>query len=380
LGLGFLGPELSADYEMVYVDIPEKADFLSHLTRCGEYTYNETGPSSRAVTVHGVRGMSSADAAAVQRALDEADVVFTAVGEKNLPKLASTFAQAAERRRSGRPLRILCCENGLEIAKRFRERIESVLSGGAGGRLLVGDTVMGRMCRIAKPREEGLEPIAPGFDWGVAAEPFFGIPVPRRAMEGLEAPGAAFQVMSDAEFATQEDVKMCAHNGLHAFLAFLGHLKGKSFFCELTTDKQLMRMAYSMLLDEVGVALMRKHGRALDRNFYYNYAPTILRRITCPGLRDVIARGTRAAMRKLEPWERFVGGARTIASQNISPQLYITGLVAAIVVAHQTGETALSFEEVLTKHCALREDTEGGLIGLAHERLQWLQDELNVKI
>jgi len=64
LGLGFLGPELAGDYRMVYVDIPQKGEFLGHLCAAGAYTANETGPSARAVRVEGVRGVVSADAEA----------------------------------------------------------------------------------------------------------------------------------------------------------------------------------------------------------------------------------------------------------------------------------------------------------------------------
>ena len=379
LGLGFLGPELSPDYRMVYVDIPEKGELLDAMTRTGQYQFNETGPSARVVTVQGVRGVSAADAEAVQKVLDEADVVFTAVGEPNLSKVAPTLAPAAARRDAKRPLRVLCCENGLDIAKRCRGFIESLLGGPAGGRLIVGDTVMGRMCKIVSPPEQGIALVAPGQNWAVAAEPFFGIPVPREAMEGLKEPGAAFQVMSEAEFKAQEDVKMMAHNGLHAFLAFLGHLRGKKYFCELTDDKQIMGMAQKMLTDEAGAAMLKKHGRALDRTFYLNYAPTILRRITCPGFRDEIARGTRGTMRKLEPWERLIGGVRTIASQGISPQVYMVGVAAAIVVARRAGETEMSFRDVLTRHCTLDEEKEADLIALAEGRRGWLRQEFGAE-
>lgn len=375
LGLGFLGAELGKQYRMVYADIPAKADLLDCMSRVGQYTFNETGPSARAITVRGVRGIVVSDEAAVLEALDSATLVFTAVGEPNLPKVAPTLARAAERRDQKRPLRVLCCENGLEIAAKLTRHIESALAGGCAGRLIVGDTVMGRMCKVVSPPEGGLLPVGPGLDWAVAAEPFFGIPVSRSAMKGLRRPGDAFQVMGEAEFAAQEDVKMYAHNGLHAFLAFLGRLRGKAYFCELYGDSLIMGMAYHMLLDEVGVTLFRKHGKALDRNFYLDYAPTILRRTICPGLHDEIARGTRGTMRKLEPWERLVSGVRAIAAQGIVPEVYMTGLAAAIVVARGAGETSLGFRHVLTEHCGLREDDEAGLISLAEQRRAWLADE-----
>ncbi len=131
LGLGFLGPELAGLYEMVYVDIPAKGAFLDYLTSCGQYTYNETGPSARAVTVRGVRGVRADDEAQVGAALDAAELVFTAVGEPNLPGVAPVLARAAARRATGRPLRILCCENGLEIASKLRGFVQSALPAGA---------------------------------------------------------------------------------------------------------------------------------------------------------------------------------------------------------------------------------------------------------
>jgi len=375
LGLGFLGPEVGADYHMVYVDIPEKSDLLDHMTRAGEYTFNETGPSARAVTVRDARGICTSDAGAVAQALAGADLVFTAVGEPNLEKVAPTLAAAAAGRDPSRPFRILCCENGIEIARKCRAHVERALGASAGGRLIVGDTVMGRMCKIVSPPEPHVAPIAPGLDWSVCAEPFFGIPVAAPAMAGLDEPGAAFQVMTEAEFAAQEDVKMMAHNGLHAFLAFLGHLRGKRYFCELTGDAEIMGMASAMLLDEAGEAMLRKHGPALDRNFYRNYAPTILRRITCPGLHDEIARGTRGVMRKLEPWERLVGGLRTIAGQGIEPRIYAVGLAGAVLVAQREGETDMALGEVLTRHCELDAQGESDLISLIEDRARWLEEE-----
>ena len=175
--------------------------------------------------------------------------------------------------------------------------------------------------------------------------------------------------------AAREDVKMFAHNGLHAFLAFLGLFKGKDYFCELRGDSKALSMAYALLMDEVGQALFRKHGPALDRNYYLNYATTILRRTTCPGFRDTIARGTRGVMTKLEPWERLVSGVRLIAAQGIAPEVYATTLAAAITVARSTGETSLSFREALTRHCGLSEEDEAALIELAEDRRRWLAQE-----
>ena len=370
LGLGFLGPELGDTYEMVYADIPAKADLLAGLSRHASYTFNETGPAARAVIVEGVSGIIVTDGGAVAAALDAAEIVLTAVGEPNLPKVAPALAAAALRRTPQRPLRILCSENGLDIASKLTRSILSAAGSDPGERLLVGDTTMGRMCQIVDPPAPGMVPIRPGLGWAVCAEPFFGIPCNAHVASGLDDVPPALQPMADAEFAAQEDVKMWAHNGLHAFLAFLGTLRGVEFFCDLAPDT--IAMASDMMRNEVGPALLRKHGAALDRNFWHNYAPTILRRIICPGLHDAIARGTRGAMRKLHPRERLISGLRGIAGQGIEPALYATGVAAAIMAARAGGETDMDLRQVLTDHCGLNQVTDADLIELVEQRRRWL--------
>jgi hypothetical protein len=78
-------------------------------------------------------------------------------------------------------------------------------------------------------------------------------------------------------------------------------------------------------------------------------------------------------MRKLQPWERLVGGMRTIAGQGIVPRIYATGVAAAVVMAIEWGETDMSFGEVLTGHCELAPG--GELMELCEERRGWLRRE-----
>jgi len=377
LGLGFLGPELSPAYRIVYVDIPQKAELLRCLRAEGKYLFNQTGPSSQVIEVRGVTAMPSDDGPAVAGALKGAELVFTAVGEPNLPKIAPVLADAVAGRGPGNPLRILCCENGVDIAQKLTCDIEQRLGGALGCRAIIADTVMGRMCRIAPAAQEGLAPVGPHLDWAVAAEPFFGMPVEEKALDGLESPCEALQPATGPVFHALEDVKMMAHNGLHAVLAFLGALRGKEYFYELAAEADLMRMAHVLLTDEVGRCLLGKHGGALDRNYYLNYASDILRRITCPGFRDSIARGTRGAMRKLEPWERMVYGVRSVAQQGIQPQVYATGLAAGVVVARRQGETDMPFRDVLTRHCGLDEVEEADLIALIERNRRALEGGRN---
>ncbi len=377
LGLGFLGPELSPVCHLTYVDVPVKGELLNRLHEDGRYAFNRTGLAVRPVEVSGVDGLPIYGDMPDEVAdlVSGADLVFTAVGEPNLPKLAPIVAAGLTRRPPGRPLGILCGENGVEIARNFRNELASALGREPGPDIRVGDTVMGRMCKVVQGPSRPLRPPAEGFDWAVVAEPFFGIPVEEHAVAHLASLPAAIEPQGPARFRASEDTKMLAHNGLHAVLACVGHLRGARYFDELRGDGELMEQARRLLVEEAGTALLRKHGPALPRNEYFNYCDSILRRVTCPVFRDSIQRGVRGIIRKLQPWERLVYSLRTVAEQGGTPTAYAAGLAAAVTVARQSGETELSFADVLADVCAFDPEADAELIDLVEERRDALTDE-----
>jgi mannitol-1-phosphate 5-dehydrogenase len=367
LGLGFLGPELGADCRIVYVDVPAKAALTGHLKLAGSYTFNATGLSMRPVTVSGVDGLSNEPGsvtADLLEALEDADVVFTAVGPAHLAELAPVFAAAAVKRPAARPLRVFCGENGIGIALGLRSAVERVAGGPLGARLRVGDTVMGRMCKVVPAGNPLPAPVAAGFDWAVVSEPFFGIPVEEHAAAGLPRLPRAIQPEPPDRFHALEDHKLLCHNGLHIVLACMSHLKGRTFLSELRDDAELMELGHRLEFEEAVPALLRKHGAALDRAATLNACSALLRRIVCPVFCDTVSRGVRDIMRKLEPSERLVYNLRTVAEQGIEPHAFATGLAAAIAVARRTGQTHLDPRDFLTAHCGLDPRKEADLIGL----------------
>ncbi len=370
LGLGFLGPELAGECRLTYLDIPAKKSFLDRLSEEGHYVLNQTGLSVRAVSVGPARGLPFQEepSSAVREALDGAELVFTAVGAANLPRLAPLLAAAAARRSAARPLRVLCGENGVDIALNLRRAVCRQARADPGEALLVGDTVMGRMCKTVQAPEAPLRPVAPGLDWAVVSEAYFGIPVTEQTLVGLAGIPSALLPQGEAEFRASEDTKMLAHNGLHALLACLGRLRRAKRFCDLREEAELMETARALLFEEAAPALLRRHAGVLDRNEVLNYCDWILRRTTCPVFRDVIARGVRGIVRKLQPWERLIYSLRTVAGQGIEPRAYATGVAAAVMIARRERETALSFGDVLTEHCGLEPEADAELLSLIESR------------
>lgn len=369
LGLGFLGPELSEDCDLTYADISAKSDVIELLKRERAYTINQTGLSMRAVRVQGVRGLLiGRDDPEIDAAVDEADFVVTAVGQPNLRHVAPTFARALARR-GGRPLRILCSENGVEVSAGLRAAVAVSAGKEPEQALRVGETVMGRMCKVIQSPPRRIKKLGQGVDWAVVAEPFFGIPVQEHAVQGLEVLPVAVEPQSPGRFSASEDVKMLAHNALHMLLACLGRDRDLEYFDDLRSDPEVMEMGRQAVVAEAGPALLKKHAGALARNEYLNYCDSILRRITCPILHDPIARGVRSIMRKLEPHERIIYAARTIVEQGGCPETYAIGLASAVRLALEQGATDVSADEILTRHCGLGPETDAALLDLVRQAL-----------
>lgn len=378
LGLGFLGPELAGHYRMVFADINLKADLLSALHGDGRYCMNESGPACTTLEIAGVDAVNlEAEPERLAHEVRNATLIFTAVGEPNLGKVAPVIAQA-HGGVIGRDLRVLCCENGIHIAEKMRGHLKVAFGGQVPRQIRVSDTVMGRMCQFLPEGHAPWQPIHPGLAAVVVGEPFYGMPVEAHCMGDLPDPGDAFQICDGPRFEALEDLKMFSHNGLHAFLASLGTLRSREFFCDLTADAEVMALTRQLMVDEIGPAMFVKHRGAMDRNEYLNYVPTIIRRILCPGLHDAIARGTRGMPRKLLPWERFISGIRCVREQGGRPAVYCRGLAAAIRVARLQNETTQSLAEVLHEVCELDPRADAELIELTHDGERWLDREFLV--
>jgi len=369
LGLGFLGPELHKNYSLTFVDREFKGDFLAYLSKKGEYRINLTTPGIEMVVIRGVEGLNLDDNKEREKTvkrIGQASLIFTAVGLSNLKGVASILAEGIENHPERKEeLYILCCENGQDIPAKFQGFLREIMAS-LPSWVKISEPVMGRMCRYEEKVKPWsiFEPVARGFSWGIVAEPFYGIPVRRSLVAESTVFSPAFQVKEDGEFEVSKERKILIHNGCHAFLAFLGHLKGYTYYCQLEKEKEILELAKKMVNEEMIEALLSKFGGVLDRNDLKNYSCDVLRRITSPLFGDSISRGMRGSLEKLAPQERLIWGARFIWSAGFLPKIYCLGIAAAIKINQDEGKLAGSLEEILSRHCGLKQPQDAKLIEL----------------
>ncbi len=360
LSLGFLGPELSKDYQITFIDREYKSDFLAYLIREKHYRLNISFPQIKVTEVDNVTGLNLDDPqqkALIIDKISKVPIIFTAVGSSHLRSVASILSKGIRERKSKDSLFILCSENGWNIEALMESYLkEDTLD--VPSWIRIGNPIMGRMCRCEENvKKEGVyRSVADDFDWAVIAEPWYGIPLKKSTSRDKNElfHGKTFQIKEDRKFIALKRMKFLLHNGTHAFLSHLGYLKGYSHFYQLVTEKELLHLAHRMINDEIVRALLSSYSDVLDENEVNNYAIDILRRLLCPVFKDSIKRGIRGS--KLKPEERLISGARFIISSGYLPQIYSMTIAAAIKIDKNEGRLSGSLERILLDHCQLKDD------------------------
>ena len=374
LSLGFLGPELSKDYQITFIDREYKSDFLAYLRRENQYRLNISFSQLKVIEIDNVTGLNldnPQEKALLIDKISKVPIIFTAVGSSHLRSVASILAEGIRERKSKDSLFILCSENGWNIEALMESYLkENILD--VPSWVKIGNPIMGRMCRCEENvKKEGIyQSVADDFNWAAIAEPWYGIPLVESIAKDKVFFGRAFQTKGKREFTALKRMKFLLHNGTHAFLSHLGYLKGYSHFYQLAEEKELLHLAHKMINDEMIKALLSYYGDALDENEVNNYATCLLRRILCPVFKDSIERGVRGSLEKLKPEERLISGAKFIISSGYLPEVYSMMIAAAIEINKKEGRLKGSLEKFLLDYCQLKGDKDKRIIELVKKNLR----------
>ncbi len=317
LGLGFLAERMAPDYDLCLADVPGRLELLGGIARAGGFAVNVCG--TEGLEQRRVQGCFSAvsvgEPGVLASALEQADLVLTAVGTRSLPRAVEAMAPALNAR--GRRAWLLFCENGIGIAEHY--------GAGFADSVVRVDTVMSRMCRFAEAGEAAGAPLLPGAGERLMVESYGLIPLDR----GLCAAGPfspAFQLVETEEFRLWEDIKLFLHNGLHIFIACHAFLEGARRFPEASAA--LRAEARRVMLDEIVPAILSHHPSA-ERSGIERYGLDLLERILSPFFADSIERGVRGLEEKLAPGERLLGGRDYVREAGIEPRGFSAAIEAA---------------------------------------------------
>ena len=378
---GFIAHLLSlSDIDFVFV---EKADALADLINEREqYTINILGAPEKNYVVKNAKALKFSQEKEITEAIAEADVVFDAVGGKNLQEIVPFYIKGIEKKaEKGGYLNFVTCENWKEPAKILKEGVEAGIAPEAREYLdnYVGFTESVIMRSGIEAPKELLEkdPLI------VNVQNYWHLPVDAARVKGSLPDIKYMEPLTG--FAGFLERKFYTYNAANGTTSFVGALLGYKVLAEAAHDERILKILDGVY-QETGKALSMKHGISLEEQMAF--ARTSLNKLQDYTIVDSIERNARDPQRKLGKDDRLVGSARMVLSCGIRPENLCTAIACAIYYRNPEDSSAVALEKVvkeegidavLEKICGIEPEGELGI--LIKEKIEkikewgWLKNE-----
>lgn len=378
---GFIAHLLSlSDIDFVFV---EKADALADLINEREqYTINILGAPEKNYVVKNAKALKFSQEKEITEAIAEADVVFDAVGGKNLQEIVPFYIKGIEKKaEKGGYLNFVTCENWKEPARILKEGVEAGIAPEAREYLdnYVGFTESVIMRSGIEAPKELLkkDPLI------VNVQNYWHLPVDATRVKG-SLPDIKYMEHLTG-FAGFLERKFYTYNAANGTTSFVGALLGYKVLAEAAHDERILKLLDGVY-QETGKALSMKHGISLEEQMAF--AKTSLNKLQDYTIVDSIERNARDPQRKLGKDDRLVGSARMVLSCGIRPENLCTAIACAIYYRNPEDSSAVALEKVvkeegidavLKKICGIEPEGELGI--LIKEKIKkikewgWLKNE-----
>lgn len=371
---GFIAHLLSlSNIEFVFV---EKADALADLiNERGQYMINILGAPEKNYVVKNARALKFCQEEEITEAIAEADVVFDAVGGKNLQEIVPFYIRGIEQKaKRGGCLNFITCENWKEPARILQEGVEAGISEEAKAYMkeCVGFTESVIMRSGIEAPKELLEkdPLI------VNVQDYWYLPVDKDRVKGILPEIKYMDALTG--FAGFLERKFYTYNAANGTNSFLGALLGYEVLAEAAHDERILKILEGVY-QETGRALSEKHGIPLEDQMAFTR--TSLHKLQDYTIVDSIERNARDPLRKLGKDDRLVGSARMVLSCGIRPENLATAIAAAIYYRNPEDESARELarmvkeegiDAVLKNVCEI--DPDGELGSLIKEKIKQIKE------
>ena len=361
---GFIAHLLSlSDIDFVFV---EKADALADLiNERGQYTINILGAPEKNYVVKNAKALKFSQEKEITEAIAEADVVFDAVGGKNLQEIVPFYIKGIEKKaEKGGYLNFVTCENWKEPARILKEGVEAGIAPEAREYLdnYVGFTESVIMRSGIEAPKELLkkDPLI------INVQNYWHLPVDAARVKGSLPDIRYMEPLTG--FAGFLERKFYTYNAANGTTSFVGALLGYKVLAEAAHDERILKILDGVY-QETGKALSMKHGISLEEQMAF--AKTSLNKLQDYTIVDSIERNARDPQRKLGKDDRLVGSARMVLSCGIRPENLCTAIACAVYYRNPEDSSAVALEKVvkeegidavLEKICGIEPEGELGIL------------------
>lgn len=367
---GFLG-HLAYRSGLSFAFVEQSEALVSQLKAAGAYRVRVLGAPEKDELVSGFAACRTDDREGIRALMEDAELLFTAVGGKNLKALAPVIGHALSCAR--RPVNVITCENWQQPASLLAEEIGVLCPQVKAG---FAEAVVMRSAIEPTQEELRADPLQ------VNVQDYWHLPVdaarliaPLPPLLGLE-PMEAFGGFLERKFYT--------YNAANGSVSYLGALLGHKYISDAAHDERIAQLLESVYL-ETGEALARKYGMPLEEQLAF--AGTSRTKLRDRAIVDYIERNARDPLRKLGPNDRLVGPARLCERFGVQPAAIAWAIAAAIHYRQPDDPSAVALHQMVTDQgtaavleqvCKIRPDEPLFSLVLAQEKklreLGWIRD------
>lgn len=314
-GRGFLA-RLAAESNVPISFIEKDPVLIREMKNSGSYEVRFFGDVSEPVQIGGYTISSWEDAD-----LSQTDLILVAVGPSNLYDVGVSLRQKLP---SGRPFRVITCENAVGPAQKLKDAI---------GMDYVQVSEAAVFCTTIEG--EGLS---------IRSEKYPYLPYDSDLLPSYEPSVAGLQ--PTGHFQNFLKRKIFTYNAASGIIAYMGWLYGYEIYAQAANDPRILDM------------LTRNYeatDRALCREFGYlpaeqaDFSARSKAKFTNPEIEDTVSRNARSALRKLGPTERIFGPMELLKKHGEDTSILEQTAAAALLYAKKAEHETVLPDEILQK-------------------------------
>jgi mannitol-1-phosphate 5-dehydrogenase len=330
-GAGKIGRGLIAQIlrmnDIEYVFIEEDKQLIQKLGDLKEYQIHILGAKNKDITMKSSRIINIRNTEKVEQELLDAELIFTAVGGKNLSSLGVYLGQLFDKiipyRDWSRELNIITCENWKYPVTEIMNGILNMLSDESKIMFqdMVGITEAVSMSIAAQPSAEQKQ----NEVLSIWMQDNWNLMVNKARFKGDLPILKGINFIDNFQRLRQQ--AMYTNNASNAVIAYLGYLKKYTYVADAANDKEIENYLDEAYL-EINEALIKELHVLPQQQI--EFSKRAKKKYQDSMIVDFIERHAKDPIRKLGPDDRLVGPARIAMKNGILPDALAMGIAAAI--------------------------------------------------
>lgn len=320
IGRGFIGQILNANgFSVDFVDINETV--INALNERQSYTIEYADDDHATYSIDHVDGINNGThPEKVIAAIEEADIVTTAIGPNILPFIAELIAKGIQNRRKNnnhQPFDVIACENMIGGTAFLHQEVDKYLDQKDYDFVdqYVGfpNAAVDRIVPMQSHEDVLFVTVEPFCEW-VVDETQIKSPIRLKGVHYVD------------QLEAYIERKLFTVNTGHATVAYTGSSLGHKTIDEAMRDERVANQVQAVL-NETGALIIDKWG--FDQSAHQAYQQEVLERFKNPHISDDLSRVARTPIRKLGHDERFIRPIREAKARGLGYQhlLEVVGLI-----------------------------------------------------